>query len=764
MCRIQFVRESLPQGLLPPPTERGRLSTPYGCVKMMELKKYLFQMLLGIQTMHLFPQTVFGDPSCATGDVDDYCSDMHLIPRFVSVSDPPLLNKDDLMAPHRIGFAVGKFLPLEHVLGCLGATSNCRVDNFLKMNPPKVIVDAIVSTRIQGVPCVFRVDSLVYEEPHDAPPPVDTNSTSTNDTESSQEKKEPQLRRLRHLGQGAIEYDGVESKKRLRKWQEVGRLVQVSPRVDAHTELLDPEQCHLTGLRADVFEVASAMPMVLKYMRHYKLLASFEVDMHLAFRDKTLLRQAFTHGSYVDAAMQSVNTVEATISRVRLGHVFENTASLKRDRSAAFRAGESKMDPEVKRVTEQHLASDFKPEFHSKYLCPYERLEFLGDAVLSFLVATSSFLKLPHSDGESVLHDTRKEITNNAALGRVALAANFETLMLTAYDLQQLALDKTSKIAADCMEALLGAVYTDQGMDACRRLLLELMARYAPDVREKYLLEMDEIVARAAAYTALDRDRFAQSPKVDEMREAHRKFTKKTNVVIRNPHLWLQAVTHGSFKAPQIDDDEFLCTDPSYERIEFLGDAVLQLLSSEFLVDALPHYQEHLLTQARSSLVKNTRLAQVAKDAGYHDFIRLGNLVKQNMTTTTNALYTEDVLADVFEATLGAVFLENPRDLEKARSILTHTLFPLLTQAIRRREWMNPEKILSHYLTDWGRGANKRIDCAFRTLGSQHGNEHCVALYINRFRVAHGSGRTIQEAKNRACKQALYLYGIGLAT
>lgn len=135
-------------------------------------------------------------------------------------------------------------------------------------------------------------------------------------------------------------------------------------------------------------------------------------------------------------------------------------------------------------------------------------------------------------------------------------------------------------------------------------------------------------------------------------------------------------MTHNSFKAPQIPADEFVGADPSYERIEFLGDAVLQLLSSAFLVDAFPYYQEHLLTQVRSSLVKNTRLAVVARDVGYEDFLRLGTNVRQPGSN----LYVEDVLADTFEATLGAVFLENPSDLNKVNAVLERTVFPVVKE------------------------------------------------------------------------------------
>lgn len=210
----------------------------------------------------------------------------------------------------------------------------------------------------------------------------------------------------------------------------------------------------------------------------------------------------------------------------------------------------------------------------------------------------------------------------------------------------------------------------------CRALLGKLLSLHDDELRELIFLSTDEVANIATAYVEIDRKAIQGWSKLTEARILHRRFTAVTKVEIKNTHLWLQCMTHNSFKAPQIADDEFICADPSYERIEFLGDAVLQLLSSAFLVDAFPYYQEHLLTQVRSSLVKNTRLAVVARNAGYEEFLRLGEQAKKD----TSNLYVEDVLADTFEATLGAVFLENYSDLGKVNSILERTVFPVVKE------------------------------------------------------------------------------------
>lgn len=480
MCKVTFVVEDIPSIFrLPAETHADRDKTSHErsprkdyCHTMAQLQRDLFTQLLGILPMHLFIK-IFPDPSRATGDGSDICSDYHIVPRFIAINQQPLLNKEDLDAPHRIGFAVGNMLPIDQILIHLQMSSRFSIVDFLKVIDSHQLKDLVISTRINGVPGAFRIDALVYNEKKqnesemadntvDKAPPLPPGMVGNGGGIMSKDGRE--VLAIRHWDEGAWNYDGAKTKKKIRKWQELGAFLQLSPKVDPlNTEFTKLHECHLTGLRADIFELGSAMTMVLKHIRHCNKLRGFEERMGFTFKDKSLLRQAFTHGSHVDIGMQSVNTYEGTLSRARLGHVFENTASLKRSRSMLYELGDvQQMDQEMKQIADKHLsASEFKEEFHSRFLCPYERLEFLGDAVLSFLVASSTFLKLPNAD-EGFLHQTRVDIVNNNNLGKIARTANFESLLLSAFDLDKLKDETKLKIVADCFEALLGALYKDQ--------------------------------------------------------------------------------------------------------------------------------------------------------------------------------------------------------------------------------------------------------------------------------------------------------------
>lgn len=481
MCKMTFLVEDIPSIFripleTPADPETGRSPRKDYCNTLTQLQRYLFTQLLGILPVHLFIK-IFPDPARATGDGSDICSDYHIIPRFIAVDQQPLLNKPDLLAPHRIGFAVGNLLSIDQIFRHLDEAAKFSVVGFLMAIDSHQLMDQVISTRVNGVPGVFRIDGVVYNEKHQNP---GESGTGEGDSTVAQVQLLPpgsvgpgggimsrdgrEVLAIRHQSEGAWNYDGAKAKKKIRKWQELGEFLQLSPRVDPFSaEFNKLHECHLTGLRTDLYEMGSAMTMVLKHIRHCGLLKGFEENMGFTFKDKSLLRQAFTHGSYVDIGMQSVNTYEGARSRSRLGHVFENTASLKRSRSMLYEQGDvSEMDQEMKKITDKHLAtSEFKEEFHSRFSCPYERLEFLGDAVLSFLVASSTFLKLPNAN-EGFLHQTRVDIVNNDNLGKIARTANFESLLLSAFDLTKLKDETTSKIVADCFEALLGALYKDQ--------------------------------------------------------------------------------------------------------------------------------------------------------------------------------------------------------------------------------------------------------------------------------------------------------------
>lgn len=112
------------------------------------------------------------------------------------------------------------------------------------------------------------------------------------------------------------------------------------------------------------------------------------------------------------------------------------------------------------------------------------------------------------------------------------------------------------------------------------------------------------------------------------------------------PHYFLRALRH---RSKLIEDglDEI----ESYEQLEFLGDAVLDLVITEILFELFPDKNEGFMTKLRSRLVKEATLAQLSRDLGFPDLIEVGNRVKGQGIELKNS-----VLCDIFESVVGAIY------------------------------------------------------------------------------------------------------------
>lgn len=132
-------------------------------------------------------------------------------------------------------------------------------------------------------------------------------------------------------------------------------------------------------------------------------------------------------------------------------------------------------------------------------------------------------------------------------------------------------------------------------------------------------------------------------------REKIKKLEKTIGLPVRHPKWYLKALRHRSFVVENGMDPS-----QSYEQLEFLGDAVLDLIVSEIILETYPESDEGLLTQLRSRLVKGETLAQIARYLQLTDFIELGGRVRNQ-----GVEHTENVLEDVFEALVGAIFKDH---------------------------------------------------------------------------------------------------------
>lgn len=208
-----------------------------------------------------------------------------------------------------------------------------------------------------------------------------------------------------------------------------------------------------------------------------------------------------------------------------------------------------------------------------------------------------------------------------------------------------------------------------------------------------------------------------------------------------NIDLFKEAVTHRSY----LNENRAVATSHN-ERLEFLGDAVLELAATRFLFDRYPNKPEGDLTAYRAALVNTYSLAAVAEALGVNDMLLLS---KGEAKDTGRA--RQIILANAFEAILGAVYLD--QGYEVAEAFLAKHLFPKIDAVIEKRAYQDAKSRFQEIAQD-----KNGVTPSYKTLGEEgpdHDKKFTVAVYVGDREVARGEGKSKQEAEQAAAQAAL---------
>jgi len=215
------------------------------------------------------------------------------------------------------------------------------------------------------------------------------------------------------------------------------------------------------------------------------------------------------------------------------------------------------------------------------------------------------------------------------------------------------------------------------------------------------------------------------------------KLEQILNCSFINQGLLRQAFTHSSCKQGlAVLDFE------TYERLEFLGDSVVNFLTAEFLFLKYGKENEGLLTKKKSAIVSGEALASVAKRLKLHTYLITAEGVDKKNPT---------IMADVFEALMGAVYLE--KGLEKCREILSKFLFTEEAEILQSDLFQNPKTLLNEKTQELGLGAPKYE--LLEEWGEVHKREFRVAVSAGNKPLGKGVGFSKKEAEQNAAKMAL---------
>ncbi|MBP9700241.1 ribonuclease III [Candidatus Woesebacteria bacterium] len=213
--------------------------------------------------------------------------------------------------------------------------------------------------------------------------------------------------------------------------------------------------------------------------------------------------------------------------------------------------------------------------------------------------------------------------------------------------------------------------------------------------------------------------------------------------VFQSEDLYQTALVHRSF-LNETDSTE------SNERLEFLGDAVLELATTQFLYAAYPNANEGVMTSYRAALVKTVTLAQVAKELGLDQELKMSKGEERSGGRENPSL-----LADTFEAVLGALYLDQGFDV--CVTFLQDALFPRFDQILKDETYKDYKTTLQELVQ--AQGKSTPIYVTVNETGPDHLKTFTVEVRIDGEAIGSGVGKSKQDASQEAAKLALEKLG-----
>ena len=208
----------------------------------------------------------------------------------------------------------------------------------------------------------------------------------------------------------------------------------------------------------------------------------------------------------------------------------------------------------------------------------------------------------------------------------------------------------------------------------------------------------------------------------------------------QNRELLCHALTHSSYA-----NEHHLKREQNNERLEFLGDAVLEMISSENLYKNNPEMPEGELTKRRASLVCEPTLAQCARELQLGAFLMLGKGEE-----ATGGRLRDSILSDAFEAIIGAIYLDG--GFTNAKEFVERTV---LSDSEHRILFRDSKTILQEILQSEHKGTP-----SYRMIGEtgpEHMKRFTVCAYIDDKPLAKGEGKTKKAAEQEAAYQSILL-------
>lgn len=218
-------------------------------------------------------------------------------------------------------------------------------------------------------------------------------------------------------------------------------------------------------------------------------------------------------------------------------------------------------------------------------------------------------------------------------------------------------------------------------------------------------------------------------------------FEKKTNIVFKNKKLLEQAFIHRSYINENTKSN--LCHN---ERLEFLGDAVLELVVTDYLYKKYPDQDEGSLTAYRSALVNAVIIGEIALELGMNEYLLLSKGEAKDIGKARGY-----ILANTYEAYVGAVYLD--RGYEVTRDFITKTLLIKIETIIEKKLWRDSKSLVQEKSQEF-----LNVTPSYKVLhesGPDHDKHFTIGIFFGLDLIAEGKGKSKQEAEQAAAHKAL---------
>ncbi|KAI9249991.1 dicer-2 protein [Sporodiniella umbellata] len=401
----------------------------------------------------------------------------------------------------------------------------------------------------------------------------------------------------------------------------------------------------------------------------------------------------------------------------------------------------------------------------------YERLETLGDSLLKFIATIRLYINFPFSN-EGELHHLRIRVVCNRAMYRAAKRLkfyryvtsqtfnrrywrppHFKCAVDTAETREMLSKHRLSdKTLADIVEASLGAGYLSQGLEGCLHTAIQLQ------------IPFDEIKCWAD-FNRTFRELRKTVPARAEIKALRLLDVARVQSLVghgfESPLLMVEALTHASLPN---------ATAPCYQRLEFLGDAILDFLVIRYLYTTYPQAEPGEITTLKDSCVNNHVLGIICLNQGLHKHIihYSGKLIRsieflENEVRELKAcgrdvgeywaeLNIPKVLSDVVESMLGALFVDAEFNLAPCEKLFERWFVPVFQQHV------TPERVKIHpmrkLLTDLQAFGCDGFMLRNHSTGSTGPESQKCVVFLHDQPLACGSDWNIKVARRRAAEKA----------